>query len=185
MRWSMALVLPLLAACTALERAAAPEPAPAAAAPAAIANPSAADQLIAYVAGLKGLSDADLVTEAGRQRRQGGDLARVKAAAALALAAQAEESEIVALVEPVMRRETADPQARAMASFLHALAADRRRLKESAASAGARLREERRHLDAQKQRVDALQEKAAQLQQKLDALTEIEKSLSDRAVQNR
>jgi hypothetical protein len=57
---------------------------------------------------------------------------------------------------------------------------ERRRLRESAAAANAKAREDRRAADAQKQRADGLQERAAQLQQKLDALTELEKSLSDR-----
>jgi hypothetical protein len=72
-----------------------------------------------------------------------------------------------------------------MASFLHTMAGERRRLRESAAAANARLREERKAVDAQKQRADTLQERAAQLQQKLDALTELEKSLSDRPISNR
>jgi uncharacterized protein YlxW (UPF0749 family) len=67
-----------------------------------------------------------------------------------------------------------------MASFLLVQIAERRRLKEGAATAGSRLREERRATEAQKQRADALQERAAQLQQKIEALTELEKSLSDR-----
>ena len=72
-----------------------------------------------------------------------------------------------------------------MASFLLLQAAERRRLKEGVAAAGSRLRDERRAHEAQKQRADALQERAAQLQQKIDALTELEKSLSDRPVQTR
>ena len=67
-----------------------------------------------------------------------------------------------------------------MASFLHGIALERRRLKESAAATGARLREAQKARDNEKQRAEALQERAAQLQQKLDALTDIEKSLSDR-----
>ena len=65
-----------------------------------------------------------------------------------------------------------------MAAFLHALAAERRRLRESAATAQGRLRDERKAAEAQKQRADALQ-------QKLDALTDLEKSLADRAATGR
>ena len=86
---------------------------------------------------------------------------------------QSEESEILALVEVTARKDSAERDVRIMASFLHALATERRRVKESAAAAGVRLRDERRATEAQKQRADALQ-------QKLDALTELEKSLSDR-----
>ncbi len=67
-----------------------------------------------------------------------------------------------------------------MASFLQGIAHERRRLKESAAAAGAKLRDAQRARDNEKQRAEALQERAAQLQQKLDALTDLEKSLSDR-----
>ncbi len=66
---------------------------------------------------------------------------------------------------------------RAMASFLHVLASDRRRLRESAS---ARVRDERRAQEQFRSRADSAQERAEQLQQKLDALTALEKSLSDR-----
>ena len=83
-----------------------------------------------------------------------------------------------ALVDPVAKKDNGDRDLRAMASFLQVVANERRRLKESAAAAGVRLREERRLNEAQKQRADALQ-------QKLDALTDLEKSLSDRPTPSR
>jgi hypothetical protein len=152
---------------------------------------SNAEELVAYLDRLRGLSETALDAELARQRetmqRDSSDLARLKTALAASLARPGEEGDILALVEPVSRKASADPDLKAVASFLQALAADRRRLRESATAAGARLRDERRALEAQKQRADvqqqradALQERAAQLQQKLDALTEIEKSLSDR-----
>jgi hypothetical protein len=113
------------------------------------------------------------------------DMSQVKIAIALSLTAQADEAEIIGLVEPVARRDGADDDVRAMASFLHIQASERRRLRESATAANTRLRDERKAAEAQKQRADALQERAVQLQQKIDALTEIEKSLSDRQVQGR
>ncbi|HUQ28434.1 MAG TPA: hypothetical protein VM051_07565, partial [Usitatibacter sp.] len=97
----------------------------------------------------------------------------------VSLLPQADEAELLALVEPVAKRDAPAP-VKAMASFLQAQALERRRLRESAASARATLRDERRALEAQKQKAETLQERAAQLQQKLDALTELEKSLSDR-----
>jgi len=54
-----------------------------------------------------------------------------------------------------------------------------------AATAGARLRDERKARETEKQRAEAMQERAAQLQQKLDALTDLEKSLSDRSTPTR
>ena len=86
--------------------------------------------------------------------------------------------DIIALVEPTLKRENGDRDVRAMASFLHVLALERRRLKGSAAGAEAKLRDERRAAETQKQRAEALQ-------QKLDALTELEKSLTDRNAQSR
>ena len=185
MKWLCVVTL-LLGGCAWLSQ---PKP-PAAAAPQAAAAPSeapvvaASPDLLAYLARLRTMSDAQLTAEAGRQRRAGDDAARVRAAMALTLA-HAEENEIVALVEPIARRASADADLRAMAGFLQVMAADRRRLRESAAAAGARLRDERKAQEALKQKADAALERAAQLQQKLDALTEIERSLSDRPTPNR
>jgi hypothetical protein len=143
-----------------------------------------AGELMAYLARVRPMGNAQLAAEAARQRRGGDELSRVKAAIALILA-EADDAEIVALVDPIARRAAADPDVRAMAGFLHALAADRRRLRESAAAAAARVRDERRAQEQLKLKADAAAERAAQLQQKLDALTEIERSLSDRQVPNR
>lgn len=141
-------------------------------------------ELAGYLASLRGLGEARLASEAARQRdaatREPGDVARVKAAIALSLAPHADEAEVLALVEPVAARASAPTEVRGMASFLQAMALERRRLRESAAAAGTHLREERHAREAEKQRADALQERAAQLQQKLDALSDLEKSLSNR-----
>ena len=183
----------LAGGCGALEKLLAPAPAPAAAAPAEAPAParpapvvrrSSADELVNYLARLKTMNEAALSAEATRQRqaaqRDGSDVGRVKAAMALVIAGQAEEADILAIVDPLARRETGDADVRAMASFLQGIAHERRRLKESAAAAGARLRDAQRARETEKQRAEALQERAAQLQQKLDALTDLEKSLSDR-----
>jgi len=145
---------------------------------------TSADELAAYVAKLRGMNESALVAEAARQKRAAAkdtsDLQRLRAAIALSLSPQAEDAEVVALAEPVARREGADANARAMASFVLLFSAERRRLREAAAAARVSVREEKRATETQKQRADDLQERAAQLQQKLDALTELEKSLSDR-----
>jgi len=163
------LTLVSIGGCGALERNA-PESAPAAAVPAR----TPAEDLLAYLARIRGASDSALEAEAARQKREAGDAARVKAALALSLALQTDDAEIAALVDPVARKQGADPGLRAMAAFVQALAVERRRLKESAAAAQGRLRDERKLAESQKQRADTLQ-------QKLDALTELEKSLADRA----
>jgi hypothetical protein len=136
------------------------------------------EELVAYLARLRTMSETALAAEATRLKRDTSDVGKVKAAMALSLNPQSEESDILALVDATVKKENADRDVRAMASFLHILATERRRLKESAAAAGARLRDERRAMEAQKQRAEVLQ-------QKLDALTELEKSLSDRSATSR
>lgn len=157
-----------LAACATTK-----EPAPAQVAsspvPAAAATRSYADELLAYVAQLRAMPEPALAAEAAKRKRESGDLARVKAAAALSFSSQSDENEILALVEPIEKRP-GDRDLKAMAGFLQAMVLERRRVKESTA---ARLRDEHKALDAQRQRADALQ-------QKLEALSELEKSLSDR-----
>jgi len=141
------------------------------------AAPTPGTELVAYLARLRGMNERALATEASRQRDisrgMPNDLTQVKIAIALSLLPQSDETEILALVEPVARHDAAEDDLRAMASFLQVQASERRRLKESAAAASVRVRDERRAAEAQKQRADALQERAAQLQQKLDALSEI------------
>ena len=176
MRRAAACVLAcLLAACASPPNATVPvvvesraPSAPATATPA----PSSADDLVAYLAHLRPMNETALAAEAARQKRDPGDLGHVKAALALSLSAQSDEGEILALVDPIEKRETGDRDVKAMAGFLHVMAVERRRSKESTA---ARLRDERRVAESQKQRAD-------QLQQKLDGLTDLEKSLSDRPV---
>jgi hypothetical protein len=169
-----ALLACALAGCAMVDRIAPASEAP----PAVPVARSSADELVAYLARLRALGESALAAEAARVRRESGDLAKVKAAMALSLVPQSEESDILALVDPAVRKENSDRDVRAMASFLHVLATERRRLKESAAAAGAKLRDEKRAAETQKQRADTLQ-------QKLDALTELERSLSDRPMPNR
>lgn len=143
-----------------------------------------ADELVAYLAKLRGMSESALVTEAARQRKvaaakDASDAQRLRAAIALSLSTQGEDAEVVSLAEPIAKRE-GDASLRAMASYVVLFAGERRRLREAASSARVAVREEKHNSETQKQRADGLQERVAQLQQKLDALTELEKSLSDR-----
>ena len=174
MRGALALAaLPFIAACSMFEDRATPPAQTRAAVPATVAAPTSGEELLHYLGRLRGMNDAALAAEAARHRRDASDMGRVKAALALALASQGDEAEILALVDPVAKKDNGDRDARAMASFLQVVANERRRLKEGASAAGNRLRDERRLHETQKQRADALQ-------QKLDALTDLEKSLSDR-----
>jgi pyrroloquinoline quinone (PQQ) biosynthesis protein C len=175
----VALLLATLAlgGCAVVDRIA-PSAESTAAVPGAGGVRSNAEDLVGYLVRLRPMSETALAAEAARHKRDSSDLGKVKAAMALSLNPQSEESDIIALVEATVKKENADRDVRAMASFLHTLAAERRRLKESVTAASARLREERRVMETQKQRADALQ-------QKLDALTELEKSLSDRPAPSR
>ena len=179
-------VAALLAGCATVEKAIPQALRPR---PAVEPAPTTGTELVAYLARLRGMNERALTQEATRQRELSrgspSDLAQVKIAIALSLTQPADDAEILALVDPVARDPGAEDDLRAMASFLQVQASERRRLKESAAAAGTRLRDERKATEAQKQRADALQERAAQLQQKLDALTEIEKNLSDRQSQGK
>lgn len=172
----------LLAGCGALESfvtVAKREPAVAERKP--ISGASGSEELVAYLGRLRTMGAAAVTAEAARQRQAAAraptEVARVKAAMALFMAHAEDEVEIISLVEPVTRSDSQDPDLRAMASFLQIMAADRRRLRESAA---ARVRDERRAQEQLRSRADSAQERAEQLQQKLDALTALEKSLSDR-----
>lgn len=165
-----------------------PLPPPAAAVP--VRTPSSADELLAYLARLRALDEVGLALETGRQRefarRDPSNLANLKVALALAAAPQTEEADVLALLEPLLREgATRDVDVFAMASFLQVVVLDRRRLKESAAAAGSKARDERRAHEAQKLRADSLQDRNALLQQKLDALTALEKSLSSRKTQGK
>ena len=186
-RLAAALAAAGLAGCSLFERpaeptpVATPEPVPLLA---PLVGRSTAQELMAYLGKLRAMNETSLAAETSRQRqaaqKQPTDVAKLKVAMAMVVAPQAEEADILAVVDPIARKESAEAEVRAMASFLHGIAHERRRLKESAAAAGARLRDAQRARDSEKQRAEALQERAAQLQQKLDALTDLEKSLSDR-----
>jgi hypothetical protein len=172
----------LAAACASPEPAVVSAPAagsgasPGASAPASSAQ-SYAEDLLAYLGRLRTMNEAALAGEAARMRRDASDLARVKAALALSLSSQADEGDIIELVEPVTRRSAAN-DVRAMAVLLNTNAQERRRLRQRAANATGELREERKLAEAHKQR-------AEQLQQKLDALTDLERSLAAREAQAR
>ena len=168
----------LAAACASPEPASVSSPAtPGSASSPATSAPSYAEDLMAYLARLRTMNEAALAGEAARMRRDASDLARVKAALAMSLSSQADEAEIIELVEPVTRKQGAS-DVRAMAALLNTNAQERRRLKQRAANAAGELREERKLAEAQKQR-------AEQLQQKLDALTDLERSLATREAQTR
>jgi len=142
------------------------------------AGVSYAEDIVAYLGRIRTMNEAALGAEAARMKRDASDLARVKAALALSLSSQSDEAEVLELVEPVTRRSNGDRDVRAIASFVQAQATERRRLKQRATAAAGELREERKLAESHAQR-------AEQLQQKLDALTNLEKSLAERETKTR
>ena len=145
---------------------------------------SAPDRLLASLARLRSLDEAALAREVARLRAAANarpdDTANLEAALALALWTAGEDAEILARLAPVRDSASASAEMRAMAGFLHDWVLERRKLRESAAAASAKSRDDRREALAHKQRADAQQERADRLQQKLEALTDLEKSLSNR-----
>src|SRR5688572_11245033 len=127
----LALSLPVLAGCAALDQLfpARTSPATAPAPAAAAADRSSAQELVAYLARLRTLSEAALVTETTRQRqaasRTPSDLAKAKLALALAMNPQGEDADVLAVVEPLARKDGGDPEVRAMASFLQGIVHER------------------------------------------------------------
>ena len=173
--------LALLAACAVPEKAPAPPPAAVVVAPAA---PSEADQLLTRLSRLNATGLAEQQAEVARLKestaRAPSDVGRVELAFALT-ASGADESEILAALEPVTREGgTASVDVKSVAGFLQGVILERRKLKEGLAAANARASADRKSVDASRQKEAQLQEQVSRLQKKLDALTNLEKSLSDR-----
>jgi len=163
-----------------------PAPVPAAKAPVQAA-PAAhtADRLLASLARLLALDEAGLNAEIARRRAElatnPGHQARVETALAVAMAPAPDDELVAALVAPVLAAfPPAEPDLRAMAGFLQGLATERRKLRDGLAAASAKSRDDRRESQAQRLRADAQQERADRLQAKLEALTNLEKSLANR-----
>jgi hypothetical protein len=168
----------LAAGCAAPGPLATSAPEAAASGPSPSAGVSYAEDIVAYLGRIRTMNEAALGAEAARMKRDASDVARVKAALALSLSSQSDDAEVLDLVEPVTRRTNGDRDVRAMAAFVQAQASERRRLKLRATAAAGELREERKLAESQAQR-------AEQLQQKLDALTNLEKSLAERETKTR
>ncbi|MDH5264734.1 MAG: hypothetical protein OEX21_08300 [Betaproteobacteria bacterium] len=172
-------LLPVLLAATIAGCALAPSTPPAARAPAT------AERLLASLARMTTMDELALAAEAARAREaaeRGSDpFASVEAALALSLAATPDDAQILDLVAPVLAAQPpADPGIRAMAGFLQAIASDRRKLRDSLATAGAKSRHYRQEAQSLRLRAEAQQERADRLQLKLEALTNLEKSLANR-----
>ena len=144
-----------------------------------------AERLLASLARILALDESGLAAEIAK--RQGAlaaspsHLALVEAAMAIAMAPAPDDEQVLALVAPVLAAfPPAEPELRSMAGFLQGMVSERRKLREGLAAAHAKSREDRREAQAQKQRAQAQQERADRLQSKLEALTDLEKSLANR-----
>jgi hypothetical protein len=147
--------------------------------------PATAERLLASLARMIAMDEHALAAEASRAREtaeRGTDsFASVEAALALSMAAAPDDAQVLALVAPVLAAyPPVEPEIRAMAGFLQAIASDRRKLRDSLATASAKSRDDRREAQSQRLRAEAQQERADRLQLKLEALTNLEKSLANR-----
>lgn len=173
--------LALLAACATPEKAPPPPPAPVVVIP---PPPSEADQLVTRLARLGATAPAEQQAEISRLKetntRTPSDVGRVELAFALT-AQGADETEILAALEPVTREGgTASVDVKSVAGFLQGVVLERRKLKEGLAAANTRAIADRKAIDAGRLKEAQLQDQLSRLQRKLDALTNLEKSLSDR-----
>jgi hypothetical protein len=149
------------------------------------AERATAERLLASLARMIAMDEHALAAEASRAREaaeRGTDsFASVEAALALSMAAAPDDAQVLALVAPVLAAyPPVEPEIRAMAGFLQAIASDRRKLRDSLATASAKSRDDRREAQSQRLRAEAQQERADRLQLKLEALTNLEKSLANR-----
>ena len=134
-----------------------------------------------YIARLKALSAPQLLAEvtANRLRLRAVPSAENRIRLALALwASGGDDQEIQALAESSLATES--EQIRGIGSLIIAICMERRRNSDIANRSLSRSRESKRELEAQNAKVDALQRQIVELERKLEALREMEKSLSQR-----
>jgi hypothetical protein len=176
MRHLAAIVAVVAAGCAAFQG---PPPRPK---PPPVAAPSPADRLVAALDRVVRMDERGRAGEATRAKHTAAgdpdDFARLEAALALSVASPPDDEAVLALVAPVLQSPV--PAMRAMAGFLQGMSLERQKLREGLAAASAKARDDRRDAHAQKLRADAQQDRADRLQQKLEALTNLEKSLADR-----
>ena len=156
------------------------------------AQPSESDRLLAYAGKLRKLESREAAGEREQSKtgylRDKTEFSRLKYALALSLVSSpAEESELIALLEPLVGTPTSGASAngaesselRTLAQVLHTMAVERRKLREqlreSQAKVSAARREETREGEAR-----ALRAKVDELEKKLDALKSIDRSVNRR-----
>ena len=163
-----------------------PPPAIIAPAPVAKAAPGEFDELMAYVLHAKTLSALSLAEETLRVReswgREKSDLARLKLALVLSGQGQADENEVLTLLEPMLHDTSARrPELRGLAVLLYTTAQDRKRSRDSLVTVQARLRELQKNQESNQARIDQQRKQIEELEKKINAFKTIEKSLIQRA----
>jgi predicted nucleic acid-binding Zn-ribbon protein len=109
------------------------------------------------------------------------ELTRLKLALLLATNANADDGELMALLEPLVQDAvSAKPEIRALAALVHGAAYERKHIKDGLATAQARLREAQKSQETSLARVEQQRRQIEDLEKKLNALMTIEKSLIQR-----
>jgi hypothetical protein len=145
--------------------------------------PNPTESIMAYVLKVRNMGNSVLTDEIQRERdalsRERNDLHRIKLAVLLIQTGNADETEVLALVDPVTQ-EQVDPNLRALAVLLHTTLGERRRTRESLLSTQVRLREAQKTQESTQTRNDQLKKQVEDLERKLTALKSIEQSLIQR-----
>lgn len=185
-RLAVALVFPLVYSGCATPPSGAPLPAPQPAPVSSVAVPpqrNSSESIMAYVLKVKDLGHAGIAEEMQRERdavnRERSDLHRLKLAVLLIQAGNADDAELLALVDPATQ-EQVDPNLRALAVLLHTTLTERRKARDSLQAAQGRLREAQKVQENTQLRNDQLKKQLEDLEKKLSALKSIEQSLIQR-----
>jgi hypothetical protein len=154
------------------------------------APPSAADQLMAYAAGVRKLEAREFAGERDQARmsfmKDRSELSRLRYAMLLALspgAMSADDGELIALLEPLVTGPlvtSPETDVRVLAVLLLGAAQERRKLREQLRDAVARLNFVKRD-DSKEAEVRALRARVEELEKKLNALKSIDRSVNRRA----
>ncbi len=173
----------VLAGCVPLENA----PAPAAPAyaqkpvrPAALTETA---ELMAYLLQVRTLSPSALAEEGARTRealaRDHGDAVRIKAA--VAAQGNGDDADVLSLLEPLVQDSSAaKPELKGVALLLYQGAQERKKARDMASAAAARVRDAQKASETAQAKSEQLRKQVEELEQKLNAVKTIEKSLIQR-----
>ena len=186
-QWAVPVLLCLAVAGCAVpspsEPPPAPKPAPVTSAIVPAKAPSVSESIMTYVLKVRNLHNSALTDEVQKLRdalaREKTDTNRLKLAVALVQSGNADEAEILALVDPVTQ-EHADPGLRGLAVLLHTTLTERRKTREALLATQGRLRDTQKSQENTLARSDQLKKQVEELEKKLTALKSIEKSLIQR-----